>query len=144
MPLEGEYEPSSWKVVADQVSRYEATDGLEGGTLQGRPCVILWTRGRTTGKVRKTALLRVERDGRYAVVASVGGAPQHPQWYLNLVADPEVTLQDGPKVMDLRARTATPEEKADWWPHCTAAWPPYDDYQASTERDIPVVLLESR
>lgn len=112
--------------------------------LQGKPCVILWTRGRSSGKVRKNALVRIERDGRYAVVASKGGAARHPEWYLNLVADPDVTLQDGPEVMDFRARTATPEEKAEWWPYCTAVWPPYDDYEKRTKRDIPVVLLEPR
>jgi deazaflavin-dependent oxidoreductase (nitroreductase family) len=144
MPLEGEYEPSAWKLVAEQVRQYEATGGRDGGVLQDTPCVILWTRGRSTGKVRKTALIRVEHEGRYAVVASLGGAPKHPNWYLNLMADPDVTLQDGPKVMDLRARTATPEEKQEWWPHCAAVWPSYDSYQAKTERDIPVVLLEPR
>jgi deazaflavin-dependent oxidoreductase (nitroreductase family) len=144
MPLDGEYEPSPWGGVAEQVRQYEATGGQEGGTLAGVPCVILWTRGRKSGKVRKSPLIRVEHDGRYAVVASMGGAPTHPQWYLNLVDDPEVTLQDGPEVMDLRARTATQDEKLEWWPRCTAVWPDYDSYQSSTTRDIPVVLLEPR
>lgn len=141
MPLEGEYEASAWRLVADQVRQYEATAGGKGRLLQGAPCVILWTRGRKTGKVRKSALMRVEHEGTYAVVASMGGAPKHPQWYLNLVAHPEVTLQDGAEVIDLVARTATPEEKKEWWPRCTAVWPPYEDYQRSTPRDIPVVLL---
>lgn len=142
MPLEGEYEPSPWPPVADQVAQYEATGGVRGGELEGCPCVILTTRGRKSGKLRKTPLMRVEHGGTYVVVASLGGAPDHPVWYLNLLADPEVTLQDGPDVHDLRARTATPEEKAAWWPYCTAAWPAYDDYQAATDRDIPVVILE--
>ncbi len=142
MPLEGKYVPSAWAPIADQVALYEATDGKEGDTLEGKPVIILSTRGRNTGDVRKTPLMRVEHDGRYVVVASMGGAPQHPVWYLNLVADPHVTLQDGAEVTDLRARTATPEERALWWPRAAAAWPPYLDYQKNTEREIPVVILE--
>ncbi|HLM64955.1 MAG TPA: nitroreductase family deazaflavin-dependent oxidoreductase [Acidimicrobiales bacterium] len=144
MALDGEYEPSPAAWVRDQVEAYERTGGEEGGDMQGAPVVVLWTRGRHSGKVRKAALIRVEHEGKYAVVASLGGAPKHPVWYLNLLADPDVSLQDGPKIMDLRARTATPEEKAIWWPRATAAWPAYDNYQAKTERDIPVVLLEPR
>lgn len=144
MPLEGEYAPSPWEPIAEQVRLYEETNGVQGGDLQGQPCVILTTRGRHTGRLRKSPLMRVEHDGTYAVVASMGGAPQHPVWYLNLVANPDVTLQDGPNVIDLRARVATPEEKAEWWPRCTAVWPAYDDYQAATDRDIPVVILEPR
>ncbi len=142
MPLEGTYEPSAWAPIAEQVALYEATDGKEGDTLEGKPVIILTTRGRKTGDVRKTPLMRVEHDGRYVVVASLGGAPQHPVWYLNLMADPHVTLQDGAVVTDLRARTATPEERAVWWPRATAAWPPYDEYQKNTDREIPVVILE--
>ena len=142
MPLEGTYVPSAWAPIADQVALYEATDGKEGDTLEGKPVIILTTRGRKTGDVRKTPLMRVEHDGRYVVVASLGGAPQHPVWYLNLMADPHVTLQDGAEVTDLRARTATPEERAVWWPRATAAWPPYDEYQKNTDREIPVVILE--
>jgi len=143
MPLTGEYEPSPWDWVSAQVEQYEATGGKEGGTLEGAPCVILTTKGRKSGKLRKTPLMRIEHEGVYAVVASLGGAPQHPVWYLNLVANPDVTLQDGDKVMDFRARTATPEEKRHWWPRLTAVWPPYSEYQSKTERDIPVVLLET-
>jgi len=142
MPLEGTYVPSAWPPIAEQVALYEATDGKEGDTLEGKPVIILTTRGRKTGDVRKTPLMRVEHDGRYVVVASMGGAPQHPVWYLNLLADPHVTLQDGAEVTDLRARTATPEERQVWWPRATAAWPPYDEYQKNTDREIPVVLLE--
>jgi len=138
----GEYRPSPWDWVADQVRAYEATGGREGGTLEGQPVVILTTRGRRSGAVRKSALMRVEHDGRYVVVASMGGAPTHPVWYLNIVADPRVTLQDGDSVMELRARTATPEERAEWWPRATAAWPAYDEYQTKTDREIPVVVLE--
>ena len=142
MPLEGNYTPSAWPPIADQVALYEATDGKEGDTLDGKPVIILSTRGRNTGDVRKTPLMRVEHDGRYVVVASMGGAPQHPVWYLNLVADPLVTLQDGAEVTDLRARTADAEERALWWPRAAAAWPPYTDYQKNTDREIPVVILE--
>ena len=143
MPLVGEYEPSPWEWVAEQVRLYESTDGKEGGTLEGAPCVILTTKGRKSGKLRKSALMRIEHDGVYAVVASMGGAPKHPVWYLNVVANPEVTLQDGAAVLDLHARTASPEEKRHWWPRLTAVWPAYSEYQSKTERDIPVVLLEA-
>lgn len=142
MPLEGEYEPSPWDFVAEQVRQYEASGGREGATLEGKPCVILTTRGRRSGKLRKTALMRVEHDGTYAVVASLGGAPNHPVWYLNLVADPGVTLQDGEEVSDRRARVVTGEEKREWWARAAQVWPPYDDYQTRTDRDIPVVVLE--
>jgi F420H(2)-dependent quinone reductase len=143
MALEGTYEPSPWPPIAEQVALYESSGGTEGTLLEGKPCVILWTRGRHSGTVRKSPLMRVTDDaGNYAVVASMGGAPQHPVWYLNLLADPHVTLQDGEKVMELQARTATPEEKQEWWPRCVEAWPPYADYQTKTERDIPVVLFD--
>jgi deazaflavin-dependent oxidoreductase (nitroreductase family) len=143
MALSGDYEPSPTEFVAQQVERYEATGGREGGTLQGVPVVILTTKGRKTGKLRKSPLMRVEHDGVYAVVASYGGAPKHPVWYLNLVDNPDVTLQDGDQLSDRRARTASPEEKRHWWPRLTAVWPPYSEYQSKTERDIPVVLLET-
>ncbi|HEY3833742.1 MAG TPA: nitroreductase family deazaflavin-dependent oxidoreductase [Acidimicrobiia bacterium] len=142
MTLEGEYEPSPWDWVSKQVEEFEASGGKEGNELQGKPIVVLSTTGRKTAKVRKSALMRVEHDGEYAVVASMGGAPQHPVWYLNLLDDPHVTLQDGDKVMDLRARTATPDEKKVWWPICVEAWPAYDEYQTKTTRDIPVVLFD--
>jgi F420H(2)-dependent quinone reductase len=125
-----------------QVELYEATDGREGGEMQGAPCVILTTRGRRTGKLRKTPLIRVERDGSYAVVASMGGAPQHPVWYFNLIADPLATLQDGAQVGDYRAREVEGEEKVAWWKDATEVWPSYDDYQASTDRNIPLLVLE--
>src|ERR1700681_3301510 len=134
MSVQGEYQPSAWGPVADQVALYEATDGKEGGTLEGKPVVILTTRGRKSGAVRKSPLMRVEHEGRYVVVASMGGAPQHPVWYLNLVADPDVTLQDGANVMQLRARTATPAERHEWWPRAASAWPHYDDYEKNTDR----------
>ena len=144
MSLDGEYAPSPWDFVAEQVRLYEATDGREGNLLEGKPCVILTTRGRRSGQLRKTPLMRVENDGEYVVVASMGGAPKHPLWFLNLEADPDVVLQDGARVMDLRARVASKDEKARWWPIAVAAWPDYDKYQASTDRDIPVVLFDPR
>jgi deazaflavin-dependent oxidoreductase (nitroreductase family) len=144
MPLEGEYEPSPFDQAAEQVRLYEASGGVEGGELEGRPVVILTTKGRKSGKIRKSPLMRVEHDGKYAVVASMAGAPKHPVWYLNLVANPDVTLQDGPNVHDFRARTANAKERAAWWPRAVAAWPGYDEYQANTERQIPVVLFEPR
>ena len=144
MALTGEYEPSPWEQVADQVRLYEATAGAEGQMVQGVPCVILTSKGRRTGKVRKAPLIRVEHDGCYAVVASIGGAPTHPVWYFNLKADPDVTLQDGPDVFELRAREAEGEEKATWWARATDVWPPYDEYQAKTDRVIPLLVLEPR
>ena len=142
MLTEGDYEPSPWKFAADQVALYEATGGAEGATLQDKPVIILTTRGRRSGKVRKTPLMRVERDGTYAVVASMGGAPKHPIWYLNCVASPSVTLQDGPTVFEMRAREVQGDEKARWWAYAVAAWPAYAEYQTKTDRQIPVVLLE--
>ena len=101
-------------------------------------------RGRRSGTVRKSPLIRVRHGAEYAVVASMGGAPDHPVWFLNLEADPLVSLQDGPDLRDYTARVADAEEKAQWWPRCTEVWPAYDDYQASTERDIPVVIVTPR
>ena len=142
MPIQGEYERSPWKFVADQVALYEATGGAEGGTLQGKPVIVLTTRGRRSGRVRKTPLMRVEHDGRYAVVASMGGAPKHPVWYLNLIASPAVMLQDGAKVYEMTAREVHGEEKARWWALAVEAWPPYAEYQTKTHRQIPVIVLE--
>jgi deazaflavin-dependent oxidoreductase (nitroreductase family) len=142
MPIEGDYEPSPWDPIAEQVGAYEATGGAEGGLMEGKPCVVLWTRGRQTGKVRKAPLMRVTDGERYAVVASMGGGPQHPVWYLNLMADPLVSLQDGPDVGDFRAHVAEGDEKAEWWRRALEVWPAYDDYQASTERVIPLVVLD--
>jgi F420H(2)-dependent quinone reductase len=141
---DAEYEPSPWDFVADQVAQYEATGGREGYTLEGKPCVILTTTGRKTGKLRKAALMRVEHDGKYAVVASLGGSPKHPEWYLNLQADPDVMLQDKDQVWDVRAREVSGDEKREWWGYATEVWPSYDEYQASTDREIPLLVLEPR
>ena len=144
MAIEGQYEPSPLKFAADQVKVYEESGGREGTTLQGKPVVIVTSKGRRSGNVRKTPLMRVEHDGSYAVVASMGGAPRHPVWYFNLVANPDVTVQDGPDIYEMRARELEGDEKREWWKRAVAAWPAYDDYQAKTERAIPVFVLEPR
>jgi deazaflavin-dependent oxidoreductase (nitroreductase family) len=142
MALEGTYEASPWAQVADQVRRYEESNGAEGTELEGRPCVILWTKGRHTGTVRKAPLMRVNDGDRYAVVASLGGAPKHPVWYLNILHDPHVSLQDGPARRDYTARVVEGEERAVWWKKAIAVWPHYDEYQTKTDRTIPVVVLD--
>ena len=142
MPLQGTYEPSPWDAVADQVRLFEESGGKEGNEMQGKPCIILWTKGRHSGKIRKTPLMRVRDGDRYAVVASLGGAPKHPVWYLNMLADPHVSLQDGADLRDYLARVTTGDEKVEWWAKATAAWPDYDNYQARTDREIPLVILE--
>jgi deazaflavin-dependent oxidoreductase (nitroreductase family) len=130
------------------IAEYEATNGEKngGGWREGLPLVILTTRGRTSGKPRKVVLTYALHQGVYAVVGSgpdpIGGTPVHSQWYLNLVADPKVTLRDRDTVFDAVARTATPEEKAAWWPRVCAVWPDYEQYQANTTKDIPVVFIE--
>jgi deazaflavin-dependent oxidoreductase (nitroreductase family) len=142
VPLSGEYAPSTSDWARKQAERIEATDGQEGTLLRGRPVIVLTTVGAVTGKLRKTALMRVEHDGRYAVVASLGGAPQHPAWYHNLVANPHVELQDGDVRQDYLAREVTGDEKAEWWARAVETWPDYETYQAKTERQIPVFVLE--
>ncbi|MFG2396398.1 nitroreductase family deazaflavin-dependent oxidoreductase [Streptomyces lydicus] len=142
MPLEGEYEPSPTPWVREQVERYESSGGTEGTTMRGLPVIVLTTRGAKTGKLRKSPLMRVEHDGKYAAVASLGGAPQHPVWYHNIVADPRVELQDGPVRQDMTAREVTGEEKARWWARAVEAFPDYADYQEKTDRVIPVFVLE--
>ena len=142
MPPTGEYAPSPAKRSRDQVELYERTGGKEGGTLGGRPVVIVTSRGAKTGKLRKTPLMRVEHDGAYLAVASMGGAPRHPVWYHNLVADPHVELQDGAQKWDMVARELSGEEREVWWERAVAAFPPYADYEKRTERVIPVFLLE--
>lgn len=142
MSIDAEYSPSPRQWVRDQVELYEGSGGVEGTTLHGRPVVILTTRGARSGRIRKVPLMRVEHDGCYAAVASLGGAPKHPLWYHNLRADPTVTVQDGPDTHELVAREVTGEEKAQWWARAVAAFPDYADYQARTEREIPVFVLE--
>jgi F420H(2)-dependent quinone reductase len=123
MVTEGEYEPSAWGWVAKHVDLYESSGGTKGLTLQGSPCVVMTMRGRRTGKVRKAAVMRIEHEGTYAAVASKGGDDHHPGWYLNLLADPDVTVQDGPEVHALRAREVEGDEKAIWWARGPASEP---------------------
>jgi deazaflavin-dependent oxidoreductase (nitroreductase family) len=142
MPLKGEYEPSTAQFVRDQVELYESSGGTEGTTLQDLPVVILTTLGAKSGKIRKAPVMRVEHDGSYAVVASMAGAPKHPVWYHNAVAEPRVELQDGPVRQDMLAREVTGDEKAVWWARAVEAFPDYTEYQKSTNREIPVLVLE--
>ena len=142
MPISGEYAPSPERWVREQVATYESSGGTAGITMRGLPVVILTTRGARSGKIRKTPLMRVEHDGRYAVVASAGGAPEHPVWYYNLVADPLVELQDGPVRQDMLAREARGDEKTEWWRRAVEAFPDYADYQVKTDRQIPLFVLE--
>jgi deazaflavin-dependent oxidoreductase (nitroreductase family) len=141
MPLTGEYEPSTAEWARKQVELFEATDGREGNTLRGRPIIVLTSVGAKSGKLRKTPLMRVEHEGEYAVVASLGGAPRHPVWYFNLVGNPHVELQDGAERRDYTAREVTGEEKTVWWQRAVAAWPDYAAYQEKTDRSIPVFVL---
>lgn len=140
--LNGEYEPSPSDRVREQVALYEATDGKEGGRLEGRPVIILTTRGARTGKVRKTPLIRIEQDGTYAVVASDGGAPRHPLWYRNVIAHPLVQLRDGDTIQWMQARELSGEEKARWWTVAESRWPHFPEYRATAHRDIPILVLE--
>ncbi len=145
--LEGEYEPSPAKWVRDQVETYERTGGREANSLlnTGLPIIILTTRGNKTGKIRKSPLMRVEHDGEYALVASMGGAPKHPVWYFNLKSDlGAVTMQDGPEPFAVDVRELQGAEKAAWWERAVAAFPPYAEYQKRTQRTIPVFVARKR
>jgi F420H(2)-dependent quinone reductase len=141
MPLTGDYQPSAASWARDQVDLYESSGGTEGTELSGRPVIILTSVGAKTGQIRKTPLMRVEHDGDYAVVASLGGAPRHPVWYYNLTANPHVELQDGPVKKDYEAREITGDERATWWERAVATWPDYAKYQKKTTRTIPVFVL---
>ena len=141
MPLTGEYEPSAASWARDQVDLYERSGGTEGTDMQGHAVIILTSVGAKTGKIRKTPLMRVEHDGDYAVVASLGGAPEHPVWYYNLTANPHVELQDGPVKKEYQAREVHDADYATWWRRAVAAWPDYAEYQKKTTRTIPVFVL---
>lgn len=132
--------PAQW--VRDQVERYESSGGTEGTTLRGLPVIVLTTKGAKSGDIRKSPLMRVEHDGTYAVVASMGGAPKNPVWYYNVVANPQVELQDGPSRWDMVAREVTGDAKKVWWDRAVAAYPDYAEYQKKTDRQIPVFVLE--
>jgi len=143
MALTGEYEPSPSEWVKNQVAEYESSGGQRANTLldTGMPVIIVTTSGNRSGKVRKTPLMRVEHDGEYALVASKGGAPTHPVWYHNLTADPEsVAIQDGPAPFAVAVREVSGDEKAIWWERAVAAYPPYAEYQANTDRQIPLFV----
>ena len=142
MPLLGDYEPSPWEPISDQVALYESSGGTEGDTLEGAPCIILWTTGRKSGKVRKTPLIRAESNGSYAVIASMGGSPTAPVWSHNIDADSLVSLQDGAELRDYSARKVEGQEKADWWAIAMKVWPHFDSYQEATTRVIPLFVLD--
>ena len=142
MPLSGDYAPSTSAWARKQAELFEATNGQQGGDLRGRPVIVLTSIGAKTGKLRKTALMRVEHQVVYAVVASLGGAPRNPVWYHNLTKSPHVELQDGATKRDYAAREVTSDEKALWWARAVEAWPDYAKYQAKTARPIPVFVLE--
>ena len=145
MPLEGEYEPSTWGWVSDQVARYEASGGTEANTLMdtGIPIIVTTMMGHKSGKVRKVPLMRVEHEGEYALIASKGGAPEHPGWYHNLLAADEIELQDGPAPAVYSIRQVEGDERAEWYARGEAVFPPYIEYAAkATEagRTIPVFI----
>jgi F420H(2)-dependent quinone reductase len=142
MAIEGEYVPSPRKGSRDQVSEIERTGTTDSVDIMGLPVVLLTMVGAKTGAIRKVPLMRVEHDGLYAAVASLGGAPQHPQWYWNLRRRPELDLQDGTVVTRRRARELEGEERDAWWERCVATFPPYADYQRKTDRLVPVFVLE--
>ena len=141
MPLNGEYEPSTSDWARENAELYMSSGGTAGTELQGKPVILLTTVGAKTGKLRKTPLMRVEHDGQYAVVASLGGAPKHPVWYHNINAHPRVELQDGTETGEYEAREVFGDEKATWWERAVAVWPDYADYQRKTDREIPVFVL---
>lgn len=142
MPLSGEYAPSTADWAREQAELIESSGGTEGLGLRGKAVIVLTTLGAKTGKLRKTALMRVEHEGRYAVVASKGGTPEQPAWYYNLLAHPLVELQDGPVKRDYLARELDGAERAQWWARAVEAWPDYDVYQTKTTRVIPIFVLE--
>lgn len=141
MPLSGEYEPSTSDWAREQAEKIMESGGAEGTELQGKPVILLTTVGAKTGKLRKTPLMRVEHNGEYAVVASLGGAPKNPVWYYNIAANPRVELQDGTERHDYQAREVTGDEKAQWWERAVQVWPDYANYQKKTDRQIPVFVL---
>jgi F420H(2)-dependent quinone reductase len=141
MPLSGEYEPSTSDWARENAEKYVESGGTDGTELNGKPVILLSTIGAKTGKIRRTPLMRVEHDGEYAVVASLGGAPKNPVWYHNVKAHPRVELQDGPVTRDYEAREVFDDEKAAWWERAVEAWPDYAEYQRKTDRQIPVFVL---
>ena len=141
MPLQGEYAPSTSDWAREQAETFEASGGQQRADMNGMPIIVLTTLGAKSGMLRKTALMRVEHDGEYVVVASLGGAPKHPVWYWNLTKHPHVELQDGAERHDYDVRELEGAEREEWWARAVEAFPPYADYQQKTERVIPVLLL---
>lgn len=140
--FDAEYVPSPWGPIAEEVERYERSNGTEPSEMVGDQWIVLWTVGASTGKVRKTPLVRIsDEQGQYAVIGSMGGAPTHPQWVHNLRANGHARIQDGDQLHDLSAREVDGDEKSRWWSRGTAVWPDYDQYQAGTDRQIPVFVL---
>ena len=147
MPLTGDYEPSPSDWVREQVDQYERSGGREGNTLRdtGLPVIIVTSRGRQSGKLRKNPVMKVEHDGEYAIVASKGGAPSHPEWYLNIIADPEsVMIQDGPEPFNVVVRDVSGKEREIWWQRAVEAFPPYAEYSEKTNRIIPILVARRR
>lgn len=147
MTLKGEYKPSPSDWVREQVEQYELSGGKEANTLRdtGLPIIIVTTRGRKSGKLRKNPVMKVEHDGEYAIIASKGGAPSHPEWYYNIVADPEaVMIQDGPEPFDVVVREVFGDERENWWKRAVEAFPPYAEYSEKTSRTIPVLVARRR
>lgn len=144
MPIVGEYVPSAAGWVREQIKTYEESGGTRANTLRdtGLPIIVVTYRGKSSGKVRKIGLMRVEHDGRYALVASKGGAPKHPEWYYSVRANPEIMIQDGAEPRDFLAREIDGDERSEWWQRAVAAFPPYAEYQRKTERLIPVFVAE--
>ena len=141
MPLEGEYAPSPWDWSREQAEKYAESGGADAADMKGMPIILLTTVGAKTGKLRKTPLMRVEHDGEYACVASLGGAPKNPVWYYNIAKNPRVELQDGSVTQDYDAREVFGDEKAVWWGRAVEAYPDYADYQTKTDRQIPLFVL---
>ncbi len=147
MPIEGDYEPSTWGWVSDQVEKYEASGGTEANTLMdtGIPIIVMTTKGVKSGKVRKVPLMRVEHEGEYALIASKGGAPEHPGWYHNLMADPVIMMQDGPEPYDTEVRLVTGDERAAWYQRGIDVYPPYEEYaEKAGDREIPVFVSRAK
>lgn len=142
MPLEGHYEPSPVDWVRKQVEQFESSDGREGNTMKDLPVIVLTTKGARTGNIRKSPLMRVEHDGKYLIVASLGGAPSHPVWYHNVVANPTVEIQDGATRQDMATRELDGDEREVWWKRAVDAFPPYAEYQENTSRVIPILICE--
>lgn len=141
--FDAEYVPSPWEPIAQEVERYERSGGTEPSELVGDEWIVLWTVGATSGKVRKTPLVRVtDGEGRYAVIGSQGGAPTNPAWVHNLRAHGVARVQDGGELTDLVVREVDGDEKSTWWNRATEVWPDYDSYQAATDRTIPLFVLE--